>query len=75
MNIQKLIAIVAAILINCAALAWFNAVGAHAVASATPASADPAVVTLPTTTVRPTRAQLEMLRKELIPPVKPDGSV
>lgn len=75
MNMQKFIAIVAAVLINCAALAWFNAVGAQAVASAAPAGADKAVVTLPAITVRPTRAQLEMLRNEIIPPVKPAGSV
>lgn len=63
MNIQKLIAIVAAIAINCVVLAWFHAVGVRAVANASPRPGlSQTVVTLPTITVRPTRVQIESLR-------------
>lgn len=57
MNIQKLIAIVAAIAINCAVLAWFHAWTSSVVASATIPSASK-VVTLPTINVHPSAAQL-----------------
>ncbi|MGH8191226.1 MAG: hypothetical protein ACREP2_07240 [Rhodanobacteraceae bacterium] len=64
MNIQKLVAITAAILINCAVLAWFHAQGAAVVANATPAPRAEAVLTLPTVTVYPTRAQIESLHRD-----------
>lgn len=57
MNIQKLIAIVAAIAINCAVLAWFHAWTNSVVASATVPST-PKVVTLPAINVHPSAAQL-----------------
>ena len=57
MNIQKLIAIVAAILINCAVLAWFHAWTSSVVASATVPSASK-VVTLPVINVHPSADQL-----------------
>ncbi|MGN6790546.1 MAG: hypothetical protein ACTHJP_13590 [Rhodanobacteraceae bacterium] len=57
MNIQKLIAIVAAIAINCAVLAWFHAWTDSVVASATVPSASK-VVTLPVINVHPSAAQL-----------------
>lgn len=61
--IRKLIAIAAAIAINCAVLAWFHAWSAAAVASAAAASARiPAVVTLPVINVHPSAEQLHQLR-------------
>lgn len=63
--IRKLIAITAAILINCAVLAWFHAWSAAAVASATPASgADQAIITLPAINVHPSADQLRALRRQ-----------
>jgi hypothetical protein len=62
--IRKLIAIVAAIAINCAVLAWFHAWSSAAVASAAAASARmPTVVTLPVINVHPSADQLRQLRQ------------
>lgn len=62
--IRKLIAIVAAIAINCAVLAWFHAWSSAAVASAAAASAQmPTVVTLPAINVHPSAEQLHQLRQ------------
>lgn len=64
MNTQKLIAIVIAIAINCIALAWFHAWSANAIAHAArraPGATARPIVTLPTISVHPTRAQLERL--------------
>ncbi|HEX5353698.1 MAG TPA: hypothetical protein VFW60_06435 [Rhodanobacteraceae bacterium] len=62
--IRKLIAIVAAIAINCAVLAWFHAWSSAAVASAAAASAQmPTVVTLPVINVHPSAKQLRQLRQ------------
>ncbi|HJP97685.1 MAG TPA: hypothetical protein VJ862_03890 [Rhodanobacteraceae bacterium] len=65
---RKLIAIVLAVLINCAVLAWFHAWSANAIVNAEPASTG-VVLTLPTINVRPTRAQLDALRRERVSPV------
>jgi len=60
--IRKLIAIAAAIAINCAVLAWFHAWSSAAVASAAAASARmPTVVTLPIINVHPSANQLRQL--------------
>ena len=62
--IRKLIAIIAAIAINCAVLAWFHAWSSAAVASAAAASAQmPTVVTLPVINVHPSAEQLRQLRQ------------
>ena len=62
--IRKLIAIVAAIAINCAVLAWFHAWSSAAIASAAAASARmPTVVTLPVINVHPSAEQLRQLRQ------------
>ena len=62
--IRKLIAIVVAIAINCAVLAWFHAWSSAAVASAAAASAHmPTVVTLPVINVHPSVEQLRQLRQ------------
>ncbi|HJR15031.1 MAG TPA: hypothetical protein VJ833_14195 [Rhodanobacteraceae bacterium] len=59
MNIQKLIAIVAAIAINCAVLAWFHAWTSSMVASAAvPALPMQKAVTLPAINVHPSVEQL-----------------
>lgn len=59
MNIQKLIAIVAAIAINCAVLAWFHAWTSSVAASAVvPAVPMQKVVTLPAINVHPSAEQL-----------------
>ncbi|HVU82312.1 MAG TPA: hypothetical protein VHD89_09950 [Rhodanobacteraceae bacterium] len=61
--IRKLIAIAAAIAINCAVLVWFHAWSSAAVASAAAASARmPTVVTLPVINVHPSAEQLHRLR-------------
>jgi hypothetical protein len=61
--IRKLIAIVAAIAINCAVLAWFHAWSSAAIASAAAASAQPrTIVTLPVINVHPSSEQLRQLR-------------
>jgi hypothetical protein len=62
--IRKLIAIVAAIAINCAVLAWFHAWSSAAVAGAAAASARTRpVVTLPVINVHPSAEQLRELRQ------------
>lgn len=62
--IRKLIAIVAAIAINCAVLAWFHAWSSAAVASAAAASTHmPTIVTLPVINVHPSAKQLRQLRQ------------
>ena len=63
MNIQKLIAIVAAILINCAVLAWFHAWTSNVTVSAVvPHGHAQKIVTLPIVEVRPSAEQLRALR-------------
>ena len=65
---RKLIAIVLALLINCAVLAWFHAWSTTAVATTLPTSTHVGkVLTLPRITVRPTRAQMDALRRERAP--------
>lgn len=64
MNIQKLVAIVGAILINVAVLLWFHAWSATGVASAAPAASPGTVVTLPAVNVHPSAEQLRLLRTE-----------
>ncbi|HET7161585.1 MAG TPA: hypothetical protein VFI32_02815 [Rhodanobacteraceae bacterium] len=59
--LRKLIAIVIAVAINCAVLAWFHAWSASAVAAA--ALAPPAAVTLPVINVRPSAAQWRELQR------------
>ncbi|WHZ17873.1 MAG: hypothetical protein OJF55_000022 [Rhodanobacteraceae bacterium] len=72
--IRKLIAIVAAILINCAVLVWFHAWSAAAVASAAPASGSgKTTTTLPVITVHPSADQLRALREERAAPVPPQA--
>ena len=62
--IRKLIAIVAAIAINCVVLAWFHAWSSAAVASAAAAAArTQPVVTLPVINVHPSAEQLRELRQ------------
>ncbi|TAM99643.1 MAG: hypothetical protein EPN40_04985 [Rhodanobacteraceae bacterium] len=63
MNTQKLIAIVVAIAINCAVLAWFHAWSNAAIASATPPANAQKIVTLPVINVHPSTAQLRELQK------------
>jgi hypothetical protein len=67
MNIRKLVAIVAAILINVAVLTWFHNWSSAVIANASPSQHTDQVVVLPTVTVRPSRAQIEMLRRERRP--------
>lgn len=64
MNTQKLIAIAAAILINCAVLAWFNG-SPHAAgaAAANRANTRQDIPTLPAVTVRPSADPMRMLRR------------
>ena len=65
---RKFIAIVLALLINCAVLAWFHAWSTNAVATTAPAAAQVGkVLTLPRITVRPTPEQMEALRRERAP--------
>lgn len=68
MNIPKLVAIVAAIAINCAVLAWLHAWSSN-VAAAAAASAESAatVVTLPAINVYPTAEQLREARRTRLP--------
>ena len=63
MNIQKLIAIVVAIAINCAVLAWFHEWSNAAVAGATSPASAQKIVTLPVINVHPSTAQLRELQK------------
>ncbi|TAN06253.1 MAG: hypothetical protein EPN36_04890 [Rhodanobacteraceae bacterium] len=62
--IRKLIAIAAAIAINCVVLAWFHAWGAAAVAKVDPPANTQKILTLPTLHVHPSAEQLRELRKE-----------
>ena len=63
MNIRKLVAIVLAVLINCAVLAWFHTWSTAVAANAAQSQHTDQVLLLPTINVRPTRAQIEMLRR------------
>ena len=63
MNIQKLIAIVAAILINFAVLAWFHSWTSAVVASATPPVRNDRILVLPAVNVHPSAEQLRALRQ------------
>ncbi len=67
MNIQKLIAIVAAILINCAVLAWFHAWTSGVASAAAAAASLQGAVMLPVINVHPSAEQLRELR-HLSPP-------
>jgi len=58
MNIQKLIAIVAAIAINCAVLAWFHAWTTGVASAAAAAASMQSAVMLPVINVHPSAAQL-----------------
>ena len=60
--IRKLIAIVAAIAINCAVLAWFHAWSSAAVASAAASAQPRTIVTLPVIDVHPSAEELRQLR-------------
>ncbi len=62
--IRKLVAIVLSIAINCAVLAWFHAWSTAAVAKVPSPPGSQKVWVLPAITVRPTRAQVEALRRE-----------
>jgi len=62
---RKLIAIALALMINAAVLVWFPAWSANSGATADPAGK---VLTLPTITVQPTRAQIDALRRERMSP-------
>ncbi len=59
---HKLIAIVVAIAINCAVLAWFHAWSSAAIANAAAAAHTPASVTLPVINVHPPTELLDALR-------------
>jgi len=58
MNIQKLIAIVAAVAINCAVLAWFHAWTTGVASAAAAAASVQGAVMLPAINVHPSAAQL-----------------
>jgi hypothetical protein len=73
MNIQKLTAIVAAILINFAVLAWFHAWTTSLVASATPPAHADKVQVLPTINVYPTAEQLRAVRQVRAAPKQADA--
>ncbi|HJR14169.1 MAG TPA: hypothetical protein VJ833_09765 [Rhodanobacteraceae bacterium] len=75
--IRKLIAIVAAIAINCAVLAWFHAWSSAAIAtSAAAASAQPrTIVTLPVINVHPSAKQLRQLRQASGTSVPPQAGI
>jgi hypothetical protein len=74
MNIQKLIAIVAAIAINCAVLAWFHTWSTTVATHAAQSTQHPEkVLVLPAVNVYPSAAQLRTLRQErtaVAPPVQ-----
>ncbi len=60
---SKIVAIVAAVAINCAVLAWFHAWTATTVANAKPPPASAQkILTLPTVNVRPSVEQMRELR-------------
>lgn len=67
MNIQKPVTIILAILINVAALAWFHDWSTSVAANAAAMQRADKIVTLPTITVRPTRAQMELLQRKATP--------
>ncbi|MGH8118047.1 MAG: hypothetical protein ACREP0_10115 [Rhodanobacteraceae bacterium] len=76
MNVQKLIAIVVAIAINCAVLAWLHGWSPATVASAAPPPVRAQqIITLPTITVRPSADQLRELQREraATPPEQADA--
>lgn len=74
MNIQKLVAIVVAILINVAVLGWFHAWSAAAVASAAARAPNAEkVVTLPVISVHPSAEQLRELRRGHAPAASKRG--
>jgi len=77
--IRKLVAIVLSVAINCAVLVWFHAWSTAAVAQVLPPAGTQKAVVLPTITVRPTRAQIDALRREARQPstssVTPAGGV
>jgi hypothetical protein len=58
MNIQKFIAIVAAVAINCAVLAWFHAWTTGVASAAAAAASVQGAVMLPAINVHPSAAQL-----------------
>ena len=58
MNIQKLIAIVAAVAINCAVLAWFHAWTTGVASAAAAAASVQGAVMLPAINVHPSATQL-----------------
>jgi hypothetical protein len=65
MNIQKLIAIIAAILINFAVLAWFHAwTSSVAVGAGTLPGPEQKILTLPAIDVHPSAEQLRALKRE-----------
>ncbi|HET9818673.1 MAG TPA: hypothetical protein VFP92_05855 [Rhodanobacteraceae bacterium] len=65
MNIQKLIAIVVAIAINCAVLGWFHAWATPVAAPDVQSTRHPEkVLVLPAVNVHPSAAQLRALRRE-----------
>lgn len=62
--IRKLIAIILAVAINCGVLATLNHLSTVSVASAaSPSTHAQKIVTLPTITVTPTRAQMDQLQR------------
>jgi hypothetical protein len=65
MNIQKLIAIVVAIAINCVVLGWFHAWATPVAVPDVQSTRQPEkVLVLPTVNVYPSAAQLRALRRE-----------
>ncbi|MGH8112696.1 MAG: hypothetical protein ACREPL_12370 [Rhodanobacteraceae bacterium] len=76
MNVQKLIAIVVAIAINCTVLAWLHGWSPASVASAAPPPVRAQqIITLPTITVRPSAGQLRELQRERAASVPEQASV
>ncbi len=73
---RKLIAIVVAVLINCAVLVWFHAWTSAMVANASPLP-EPArkVLMLPTINVYPSAGQLRALRRERLKRLSPQADV
>lgn len=63
MNIQKLIAIVAAVAINCAVLGWFHAWTSGVASAAAAAAAAQGAVMLPVINVHPSAEQLRELHR------------
>jgi 3-dehydroquinate dehydratase len=76
MNIQKLIAIVAAIAINCAVLGWFHAWTTGVATAAAAAASMQGAVTLPVINVHPSAAQLrELHRTSSMPSAQAGGGL